>query len=140
MFNSSSKMAKSSEVDGVMRNHLAAGTKVKGDITTQGDIRIDGTVEGSITSKGKLVVGNTGIIEGEVNCTTANISGNLSGIIHVSEMLKVQATGKISGEISYGKLSVEPGAELEGKLSISGRVKDIASGGKQQGRQAEKTA
>ena len=78
--------------------------------------------------------------EGEVNCTTANISGNLSGVVHVSEMLKVQATGKISGDISYGKLSVEPGAELEGKLSISGRVKDIASGGKQQGRQTEKTA
>lgn len=140
MFNSSSKMAKSNESDGVLRNHLAAGTEVKGDIITQGDIRIDGKVNGSITSKGKLVVGNTGLIEGEVKCITANVSGTLSGVIQVSEMLKVQATGKISGEISYGKLSVEPGAELEGKLSISGRVKDISSSGKQQERQAEKTA
>lgn len=139
MFNSKSKMAKSNEVDGVMRNHLAAGTQVKGDIITQGDIRIDGKVDGSITSKGKLVVGNTGVIEGEVNCVTGNISGSLKGIIQVAEMLKVQATGKISGEITYGKLSVEPGAELEGKLSISGKVKAISSGGQQQ-RQKEKTA
>ena len=140
MFNSSSKMAKSSEAEGVMRNHLAAGTHVKGDITTQGDIRIDGTVEGSLTSKGKLVVGNTGHITGEVNCVTGHISGTLEGIISVSEMLKVQATGKLSGDISYAKLSVEPGAELEGKLSIKGKVKDISASGIQQERQAEKTA
>jgi cytoskeletal protein CcmA (bactofilin family) len=139
MFNSSSKMARSNESDGVMRNHLAAGTEVKGDITTQGDIRIDGKVEGSITSKGKLVVGNTGVIEGEVNCVTGNISGAIRGVVNVSEMLKVQATGKLSGEITYGKLSVEPGAELEGKLAISGKVKDISSSGQKQ-RTAEKTA
>lgn len=139
MFNSSSKMARSNESDGVMRNHLAAGTEVKGDITTQGDIRIDGKVEGSITSKGKLVVGNTGVIEGEINCVTGNVSGSIRGVVHVSEMLKVQATGKLSGEITYGKLSVEPGAELEGKLAISGKVKDISSSGQKQ-RTAEKTA
>ena len=139
MFNSNSKMAKSNESDGVLRNHLAAGTQVKGDIITQGDIRIDGKVEGSLVSKGKLVVGNTGVIEGEVTCVTGNISGNIRGVVHVSEMLKVQATGKLSGEITYGKLTVEAGAELEGKLTISGRVKDISSSG-QQKRSAEKTA
>lgn len=140
MFNSSSKMAKSNESDGVLRNHLAAGTQVKGDIITQGDIRIDGKVEGSLTSKGKLVVGNTGEIEGEVNCVTGNISGTIRGVVHVSEMLKVQSTGKLSGEITYGKLTVEAGAELEGKLTISGRVKDISSSGQQQKRNSEKTA
>ena len=140
MFNSKSKMAKSSETDGVMRNHLAAGTHVKGDIITQGDIRIDGKVEGSLTSKGKLVVGNTGHITGEINCITGHISGTLEGKISVSEMLKVMATGKISGETSYGKLSVEPGAELEGRISIKGKVKDISNSGVQKERQAEKTA
>lgn len=140
MFNSTSKMAKSNETEGVMRNHLAAGTHVKGDIITQGDIRIDGTVDGSVTSKGKLVVGNTGHITGEVNCVTGHISGNLEGVISVSEMLKVQATGKLSGDISYAKLTVEPGAELEGKLSIKGKVKDISASGSKQERQAEKTA
>jgi cytoskeletal protein CcmA (bactofilin family) len=139
MFNSNSKMSKNNDADGVMRNHLAAGTSVKGDIETQGDIRIDGTVEGSLVSKGKLVVGNTGHIIGEVNCVTAHVSGKLEGIISVSEMLKVQESGQLKGEISYGKLSVEPGAELEGKISIKGKVKDISNGGNQQ-RQQEKTA
>lgn len=132
-------MAKSNENDGVLRNHLAAGTEVKGDIITQGDIRIDGKVDGSITSKGKLVVGNTGEISGEVNCVTANVSGSVEGTVIVSEMLKIQATGKLRGEISYGKLSVEPGAQLEGQFSIIGRVKDISSGGQKQ-EQQEKTA
>jgi len=140
MFNSKSKMAKSTEADGVMRNHLAAGTHVKGDIITQGDIRIDGKVEGSLISKGKLVVGNTGHLSGDINCVTGHISGTLDGTISVSEMLKVTATGKISGETSYGKLSVEPGAELEGRLSIKGKVKDLSASGIQQERQAEKTA
>ena len=132
-------MAKSNESEGVLRNHLAAGTQVKGDIITQGDIRIDGKVEGSLTSKGKLVVGNTGVIEGEVNCVTANISGGIQGVMRVSEMLKVQSTGKLSGEITYGKLTVEAGAELEGKFTISGKVKDISSSGKQKSA-SEKTA
>lgn len=139
MFNSKSKMAKSGEGDGVLRNHLAAGTTVKGDVITQGDIRIDGRVEGSLVSESKLVVGNTGVIVGDVKCATANVSGLLEGVVAVSEMLKVQATGKLSGEITYGKLSVEPGAELEGKLSITGKVKDISASGKKQQRQ-EKTA
>ena len=139
MFNSNSKMSKTNDADGVMRNHLAAGTSVKGDIETQGDIRIDGSVEGSLVSKGKLVVGNRGHIIGEVNCVTGHISGKLEGIISVSEMLKVQESGQLKGEISYGKLSVEPGAELEGKISIKGKVKDISNGGNQQ-RQQEKTA
>lgn len=140
MFNSKPKMGKSVESEGVMRNHLAAGSKVTGDIETTGDIRIDGNINGSVTSKGKLVVGNTGHITGTVDCTTANVSGTLEGNINVTEMLKIQATGKVSGEISYGKLSVEPGAELEGKLSIKGKVKDIASSGKKQQEQQEKTA
>ncbi len=141
MFNSKPKMAKSNEADGVMRNHLAAGTEVKGDIVTQGDIRIDGKIEGSVTSKGKLVVGNSGHILGTINCVTAHISGKLEGIISVSEMLTVQATGKINGETSYAKLTVEPGAELEGKLTIKGKVKDISGSGKQQEeRRQEKSA
>ncbi len=140
MFNSSSKMAKSNESEGVLRNHLAAGTQVKGDIITQGDIRIDGKVDGSITSKGKLVVGNTGEIEGDIKCITANISGIIRGVLHVSEMLKVQATGKLSGEVTYGKLTVEAGAELEGNYTISGKVKDISTSGQQQKRTSEKTA
>lgn len=139
MFNNK-KMAKSVDTDGVLRNHLAAGTKVTGDVETQGDIRIDGEIDGSVSSKGKLVVGNTGHISGTVHCTTANVSGTLEGDISVAEMLKVQATGKVSGNITYGKLNVEPGAELEGKISITGKVKDISgSEHKQQGQQ-ERTA
>lgn len=133
-------MAKSSEVDGVMRNHLAAGTKVKGDIITQGDIRIDGTVDGSIVAEGKLVVGNTGHILGEVTCTTANISGTIEGHLDVAEMMKVQATGKVSGEICYGKLTVEPGAELEGKFSLKGKVKNMTNSGSEEKRAQEKSA
>lgn len=139
MFKSQSKMAKSSDSDGVLRNHLAAGTSVKGDIVTTGDIRIDGNVDGSVVADGKLVVGNTGKITGNIQATTSNVSGAIEGVMDVAEMLKVQATGKISGEITYGKLMVEPGAELEGRLTIKGKVKAIANG-QQSDAKREKTA
>ena len=140
MFKKQSTMAKPNEVEVGTRNHIAPGTTIKGDVLTEGDIRIDGSVEGTLVSKGKLVLGETGEISGEIKCKNANISGKLDGIVLVSEMLTVQHTGKVSGEITYGKLTVEPGAELSGKLSIVGKVKNIVGDKKAEEAREEKSA
>ncbi len=132
-------MAKGNEFEAGSRNHIAQGTTIKGDIETEGDIRIDGNVEGSITSKGKVVVGGTGNIKGNIRCVNSNISGKVEGTMLVNEMLSITATGKFSGEMTYGKMSVEPGALLEGNFTIGGKMKEISSNGKAE-RQAEKTA
>jgi len=80
-------MAKSFEQESPSINLIGAGTVIKGDIKSNGDIRIDGTLIGSVNSKGKLVVGTTGIIEGEVNCQNADFSGVIKATVTVSELL-----------------------------------------------------
>lgn len=140
MFTKSKTMAKGAELDSGSRNHIAQGTSIKGDVTTNGDIRIDGELEGTVHSKGKVVVGNTGRIKGTVRCQNANVSGSVEGNMTVSEMLSVQASGKFSGELAYGKLAVEPGAQLEGTFTIAGKLKEISASDARSKQTSEKTA
>ena len=112
-------MVKTTNGDTQSVNMLGAGTTIKGDIQSNGDFRIDGTLIGSINSKGKIVIGQTGQVEGEINCKNADISGQLKAQITVTELLTLKATAKISGEITTSKLSIEPGAKFSGTCNMS---------------------
>lgn len=112
-------MAKTTNGDTQSVNMLGAGTTIKGEIQSNGDFRIDGTLIGSINSKGKIVIGQTGQVEGEVNCSNADISGQVKAQIMVSELLTMKASAKISGEITTSKLSIEPGAKFSGTCNMS---------------------
>lgn len=100
------------------RNIIAAGTVIKGDIQSDGNIRVDGTVIGTLNCKGKVVLGTTGRIEGEIVCQNANLSGEAKIKITVSELLTLQATAKLFGEIITGKLGIEPGAIFSGTCKM----------------------
>lgn len=91
-------------------NSFANGTEIVGDIKSTGDIRIDGKLTGTIDLKGKLVVGNTGFIDGEITCANCDVQGKLSGKITVTEQLTLKASAVIEGEVYAKKLSIEPGA------------------------------
>lgn len=112
-------MAKGTNGEAQSVNMLGAGTTIKGDIQSNGDFRIDGTLIGSITSKGKIVIGQTGSVDGEVNCRNADISGQMKAQLTVSELLTLKATAKLSGEITTSKLSIEPGARFSGTCNMS---------------------
>ncbi|MBN1340910.1 MAG: polymer-forming cytoskeletal protein [Bacteroidales bacterium] len=99
-------------------NKLVQGTVVKGNITANGDFRLDGVLVGSITSKGRIVVGSTGEIEGEVTCQNADISGKVSARIAVAELLSLKSTAIFKGEISTSKLAIEPGAKFSGSCNM----------------------
>ena len=120
-------------------NQIAKGTKFQGDIITEGVLRVDGTLIGSIESSGKLVVGPSGRIEGSIKCTSANISGEVKAKVVVKELLTLQASSKLQGDITTGKLAIEPGAMFSGTCSMGGVVKDISREEEQQS-VAEKTA
>ncbi len=107
-------MAKNYEQENPSINLLGNGTMVKGDITSNGDFRIDGTLIGSIFSKSKVVIGTTGVIDGEINCENADFSGSVKGNIKVTELLTLKSTSKLIGNISVGKLAIEPGAQFSG--------------------------
>ncbi len=91
-------------------NRIVEGTSIEGIITSESNIRIDGTVKGTISTKGRLVVGTTGIIEGDIICQNADIEGKVKGLMKVGELLSLKATAKVEGNVKTGKLSIEPGA------------------------------
>jgi len=125
MFNKT--MVKNNTTDSTSVNLIGAGTHIDGDITTNGDMRIDGTLTGSINVKGKLVVGNSGSIEGEIICQNADISGTIKGKIGVAELLSLKASAKLMCDIITNKIAVEPGAIFSGSCSMGGVIKDIKS-------------
>jgi len=112
------KMAKQPEPDHTSINLVGTGTTIKGEIFSNGDIRIDGTIIGTVESKGKVVVGNTGIVEGDVICQNADFSGNIKARVEVAELLTLKATTKLFGEIITSKLAIEPGAVFTGSCTM----------------------
>ena len=112
-------MAKLVEPENNTINLIGAGTQIKGDVESAGDIRIDGTLKGNLKTKGKVVIGNTGLIRGEVYCKNSDVEGKVEGKINVQELLSLKATSVINGDISAKRLAIEPGAKFTGNCNMS---------------------
>ena len=120
---------------------IESSTKIIGDIFSEADFRIDGVVEGNITTTGKIVVGKSGKINGKINCSNADISGSISGKIEVNEVLSLMSESLIQGDIITGKLSVEEGAQVEASISMkSGKQLKAVESKTENKTQSEKTA
>ena len=120
---------------------IESSTKIVGDIYSKADFRIDGVVEGNITTTGKVVVGKSGKINGKINSSNADISGSVSGKIEVAETLSLMSESLIQGDIVTGKLSVEEGAQVDASISMkSGKQLKAVEGKSENKIQSEKTA
>ena len=120
---------------------IESSTKIVGDIFSEADFRIDGIVEGNVTTSGKIVVGKSGKINGKINCSNADISGSISGKIEVNEVLSLMSESLIQGDIVTAKLSVEAGAQEEASKSMkSGKQLTAVESKTENKTQAEKTA
>ncbi len=106
-------------------NLIGQGTEITGDILCSGDLRIDGILSGNITSKGKVVVGETGKIKGEINCKNSDISGIIEGKITVAELLSLKATAKMIGDITTSKLAIEPGSKFTGYCNMTNDIEKL---------------
>jgi cytoskeletal protein CcmA (bactofilin family) len=112
-------MGKFNETDNATINLISNGTEITGDVKSNGDIRIDGLLTGNLTTKGKVVIGPTGKVKGEVYCKNSEVSGTVDGRICVSQLLTLKTDSKISGDIITFKLSIEPGAKFTGNCKMS---------------------
>ncbi|AUC74771.1 polymer-forming cytoskeletal protein [Olleya sp. HaHaR_3_96] len=115
-----------------IQNIIAKGTKLVGDFFSDGDIRVDGVIEGNIETSGKVVVGKDGEIIGKLKCSNAYFEGKLSGTIELSETLTLKSTAHIEGEVVTQKLAVEPGATFNVSCVMQTPVKDLNNGSKTQ--------
>ena len=104
-------------------NIITDGTVIKGDIIASGDFRLDGKLEGNIQLNGKLVIGDSGIVNGNVLCQNANIIGTVNGNLSVKELLSLHTSARVRGDILINKLSIEPGAVFSGKCRMIDEVK-----------------
>jgi cytoskeletal protein CcmA (bactofilin family) len=107
------------------RNVIAKNTLIIGDIKADGDFRIDGTLEGNLTIKGKVIIGATGSVKGSIIAGIADIEGESSGSLKVEKTLTVKSIAKISGDVVVGKLSIEPGADFNATCIMKGIIKNV---------------
>lgn len=122
-----STMAKNNQFESAALNTLTPDTKIVGDIESIGDIRFDGTLEGNLVSKGKVVLGGNAKIKGRIECKIADISGLVEGTVVASELVCLQKSAKVYGDINMVKLSVEPGAIFTGSCKMSSTKEAVSS-------------
>lgn len=120
-----SKEKKEKEELANKKNQIEKGTKIIGDIQTQGNLRLDGELEGNMVSKSKVVLGASCKVSGNVKAQNAEIEGHVSGVVEIAELLLLKPTAVIEGDIITGKLVVEPGAVFNGQCKMGAVVKGI---------------
>lgn len=102
-------------------NRIEKNTKIKGDIISEADFRIDGKLDGNVKTSGKVVIGKDGYIHGKVECVNADIEGSFNGELQVSDLLSLKASAVIEGTVSVSKLAVEPGATFNASCTMKGK-------------------
>jgi cytoskeletal protein CcmA (bactofilin family) len=84
----------------------------------EGNIQIEGLIKGTLTSKGKVVIGSAGVVEGDVLCQHAEISGKVNGKLKIADILFLKSSAKVDGDIQTGKLVMESGVQFNGNCSM----------------------
>ena len=104
---------------------ISAGTTVKGDISSNHDLRIDGTIIGNVSSTAKIVIGASGSVEGDISGNQADIVGKVSGNIKTKDLLQLRGDCVVNGNVYAGKLQVEPTAIFNGQCHMGSNEKPI---------------
>ncbi len=119
-----SKKSAKVEVKSTSRNVIGSGTKIVGDVISEGDFRIDGSLEGTLKTNGKVIIGKEGFVKGKIECDNADIEGKCEGELNVNNVLTVKSTASVTGNIIVGSISTEPGASLNTNCHMKGNVKE----------------
>ena len=115
-------MAKMGESENTNKiNMIGVGTTIEGSISSSENIRFDGNLIGNLNTKGKVFVGQSGNISGEIRCKNCEVEGVIEGKLIVEELLSLRSMSKLFGEIKTGKLAIEPGATFTGKCDMGGK-------------------
>lgn len=109
------------------RNFISSETKIIGDIVSEGDFRIDGILEGTLKTNGRVIIGHEGFIKGKIECTDADVEGKFSGEFIVNNTLTAKSTANITGDVTVGQISTEQGASFNATCNMKGAVKELSN-------------
>lgn len=126
MFNSKSKSSFDETTAG-STTIIGAGTTITGNIQSNADIRIDGTLKGNLIGKSKILIGAEGIIEGDVDGKQADVLGKVTGKIKVADLLYLHGKAVVDGDIYAGKLQIEPTAAFNGQCHMGANVVELVT-------------
>lgn len=119
MFQSNpSKNEKAAQSQGIL-NIIGQGTRINGDLISNGDFRVDGAIEGSVKVGQRLVIGGTGRILGNIEADSATVAGHIKGNLTVKNVLELKPTAKIDGDIITNKMVIEAGAQFNGRCTMN---------------------
>ena len=105
---------------------IAAGMKVVGDCDTDGTLRVEGSIQGTVRAGKAVVIGKNGLVDGHVVTEDAVIAGRVTGTVRADSRLEVQATARIDGEVAARRMQLEEGAELNGTLRMGEQIERSA--------------
>jgi cytoskeletal protein CcmA (bactofilin family) len=129
MFNAKSKSDVLGDTPvGTSASLIGAGTSLKGDISSNGDLRIDGKLVGNIDCTAKVVIGANGVVEGDISGQQADIMGTVTGSIKVKDLLQLKSSCVVSGNLYASKLQIEPAATFNGQCHMIAEVKSGNNG------------
>jgi cytoskeletal protein CcmA (bactofilin family) len=97
---------------------ISSGTTLNGDVVSENDLRIDGIINGNISCSAKIIIGPTGLVEGNIQGLQADITGKVLGNIVVNEILQLRGQCNVTGNISAAKLQIEPTATFNGQCQM----------------------
>lgn len=107
-------------------NMIGKGTIIEGNIIADGDIVVEGTVRGDVTTKTKLVVGASSVVEGNILADHAEVAGRVRGTVQASGLLIIKASSVIDGDVITKNLNVESGSTFNGRFQVGGKVESIS--------------
>ncbi len=125
MFNSKTKQGDAA-LAGSSTTIIGAGTIINGDINSNGDIRIDGTLIGNLHSKSKIIIGQDAVVEGDINGQQADIMGKVTGTVKIKELLQLRGKCNVNGELFAGRLEVEPTATFNGSCHMGANIVELS--------------
>ena len=120
-------MLKSAYSEGVKSDEttiISNGVRIEGKVTSAGNIRVDGEIQGDISSKSNVVVGESGQVNGQINADSITIGGRVSGSVKAKDKLTLEAKANLKGDLFTKILVVEAGAKFDGKSKM-GDAKDF---------------
>jgi cytoskeletal protein CcmA (bactofilin family) len=127
MFKTKTDMQHEKSTGGNGTTLIGAGTKLKGDITSTSDLRIDGTILGNVHSSAKVVIGANGIVEGNISGNQADIIGKVCGNVKTKDLLQLRGDCVITGNLYAGKLQVEPSATFNGECHMGANIIEMTN-------------